>query len=202
MGVALMGLPGEVPTAAYVPVLMFAILSGLSMDYEVFLLSRERAQWLRTGGNAGSVVAGLSSTARVISSAALMGIGLETAIAVDATLLRLVLVPATMAPLGNRNWYLPAWLDRVLPHLDTRGTWSKAGSADAEGQRGVRQNPAVVDNHRKLVPAVEASSPACRRVAPAPLPAGTPPVDNPVAFGDPAGRVGDAAPTAGGRRLG
>jgi RND superfamily putative drug exporter len=124
-----------------VPVLMFAILFGLSMDYEVFLLSRVREEFLRTGDSTGSVVAGLSSTARVITSAALImvavflgfaldpgvaikmiGIGLATAIAVDATVVRLVLVPATMTLLGTRNWYLPAWLDRVLPHVDPHGT--------------------------------------------------------------------------------
>jgi RND superfamily putative drug exporter len=139
-GADLLGLPGPVPIAAYVPVLMFAILFGLSMDYEVFLLSRVREEYLRTGDSRASVVAGLSSTARVISSAALimvavflgfafdpavvikmMGIGLATAIALDATLVRLVLVPATMALLGSRNWYLPRWLDRVLPNLDAHG---------------------------------------------------------------------------------
>jgi RND superfamily putative drug exporter len=139
-GADLLGLPGPVPIAAYVPVLMFAILFGLSMDYEVFLLSRVREEYLRSGDSRSSVVAGLSSTARVISSAALImvavflgfafdpavvvkmiGIGLATAIALDATLVRLVLVPATMALLGDRNWYLPRWLDRVLPNLDAHG---------------------------------------------------------------------------------
>jgi putative drug exporter of the RND superfamily len=140
-GAHLLGLPDSVPIAPYVPVLMFAILFGLSMDYEVFLLSRVREEYLRTGDSRGSVVAGLSSTARVITSAALImvavflgfaldpgvaikmiGIGLATAIAVDATVVRLVLVPATMALLGARNWYLPAWLDRVLPNVDPHGS--------------------------------------------------------------------------------
>ena len=140
-GADLLGLPGTVPIAAYVPVLMFAILFGLSMDYEVFLLSRVREEFLRTGDSRGSVVTGLSSTARVITSAALImvlvflgfafdpavgvkmiGSGLATAIAIDATLVRLVLVPATMALLGDRNWYLPRWLDRLLPDLDAHGT--------------------------------------------------------------------------------
>jgi putative drug exporter of the RND superfamily len=139
-GADLLGLPGTVPIAAFVPVLMFAILFGLSMDYEVFLLSRVREEYLRTGDSKASVVTGLSETARVITSAALimvavflgfafdpavvikmMGIGLATAIAVDATLVRLVLVPATMALLGDRNWYIPRWLDRVLPNLDAHG---------------------------------------------------------------------------------
>jgi RND superfamily putative drug exporter len=140
-GAALLGLPGTVPVAAYVPVLMFAILFGLSMDYEVFLLSRVREEFLSTKDPRASVVVGLSSTARVITSAALimvmvflgfaldpsvvikiMGVGLATAIALDATVVRLVLVPAAMTLLGERNWYLPRWLDRVLPHIDPDGT--------------------------------------------------------------------------------
>jgi RND superfamily putative drug exporter len=159
-GADLLGLPGPVPIAAFVPVLMFAILFGLSMDYEVFLLSRVREEYLRTGDSRSSVVAGLSSTARVISSAALimvavflgfafdpavvikmMGIGLATAIALDATLVRLVLVPATMALLGNRNWYLPRWLDRVLPNLDAHGV---GPAADVPAQRAPEREDALV----------------------------------------------------------
>ncbi len=161
-GAHLLGLPDAVPIAPYVPVLMFAILFGLSMDYEVFLLSRVREEFLRTGDSKGSVVAGLSSTARVITSAALImvavflgfaldpavaikmiGIGLATAIAVDATVVRLVLVPATMALLGARNWYLPAWLDRVLPHVDPHGT-SPAAVVELPEQRLPDREPAGV----------------------------------------------------------
>jgi RND superfamily putative drug exporter len=117
---------------------MFTILFGLSMDYEVFLLSRIREEYLARADNRASVVAGLSSTARVITSAALimvmvflgfaadsavlvkmLGVGLATAVALDATLVRLVLVPATMALLGRVNWWLPRWLDRLLPHMET-----------------------------------------------------------------------------------
>jgi RND superfamily putative drug exporter len=158
-GAQLLGLPGAVPIAAFVPVLMFAILFGLSMDYEVFLLSRVREEYLRTGDSAASVVAGLSSTARVISSAAaimvavflgfaldpavvikMMGIGLATAIAVDATVVRLVLVPATMALLGDRNWYLPRWLDRVLPNLDPHGA---EVATDLPADRAPQPTPAA-----------------------------------------------------------
>ena len=160
-GADLMGLPGEAPIAAYVPVLMFAILFGLSMDYEVFLLSRVREEYLRTGDSAASVVAGLSTTARVISSAALimvsvflgfafdpavvvkmMGIGLATAIAVDATIVRLVLVPATMALLGDWNWYLPRWLDRLLPAFDPHSV-AAAGTATLPQQPGERDPAAT-----------------------------------------------------------
>jgi RND superfamily putative drug exporter len=120
--------------------LMFAVLFGLSMDYEVFLLSRVREEYQRTRNNVESVVAGISTTARVITSAALImiavflsfvaqpdpliqmfGIGLATAIFVDATIVRVVLVPATMVLLGNANWWLPKWLDRLLPSVNVEG---------------------------------------------------------------------------------
>jgi RND superfamily putative drug exporter len=122
------------------PVMMFAILFGLSMDYEVFLLSRVREEYVASGDSRGSVVQGLSSTARVITSAALImisvfgafvlgddpngklfGVGLAVAVLIDATLVRMVLVPASMSLLGKANWWLPAWLDRLLPHLDLEG---------------------------------------------------------------------------------
>jgi RND superfamily putative drug exporter len=119
---------------------MFAILFGLSMDYEVFLLSRVREEYVRTGDNRRAVADGLAKTARVITAAAaimvtvfgafvledavflkLAGIGLATAVFVDATVVRMVLVPATMELLGDRNWWLPRWLDRVLPRLAVDG---------------------------------------------------------------------------------
>jgi RND superfamily putative drug exporter len=125
--------------------MMFAILFGLSMDYEVFLLSRVREEYVRTGDSHTSVVGGLSSTARVITSAALImisvfgafvlgddvngkmfGVGLSVAVFLDATLVRMVLVPATMSLVGNANWWLPNWLDRILPHLDLEGGSTKA----------------------------------------------------------------------------
>jgi RND superfamily putative drug exporter len=135
-GAEVVGLPGEVPVPAFVPLFLFAILFGLSMDYHVFLLSSVRDAWLRTGDARNSVTAGLTGTARVITSAALimvvvflgfafdptveikmMGVGLAAAIALDATVVRLVLVPAGMALLGSANWYVPRWLDRFLPRL-------------------------------------------------------------------------------------
>jgi len=123
--------------ASPLPAIFFAVLFGLSIDYEVFLLSRIRAEYDATGNNAESVARGLAGTGRVITSAALVmtvvflafigdpspfvkmiGLGLATAIALDATLVRMVLVPATMALLGRANWWLPSWLDRVLPHVN------------------------------------------------------------------------------------
>ncbi|MFJ5229713.1 MMPL family transporter [Kitasatospora sp. NPDC088391] len=136
-GAKLLGLPHAVPVSSWVPILMFTVLFGLSMDYEVFLLSRVREDWLATGDPRGSVVRGLSATGRVISSAAaimvavftgfaidpditvkMIGVGMAVAVLVDATVVRLVLVPATMTLLGRHNWWLPAWLDRVLPKLN------------------------------------------------------------------------------------
>jgi RND superfamily putative drug exporter len=120
--------------------MMFAILFGLSMDYEVFLISRVREEYLRTRDNASSVSHGLAATARVITAAAAImvavfltfvlgdervikefGIGLATAIFVDATIVRLLLVPSTMELLGDRNWWLPGWLDRAMPHISVDG---------------------------------------------------------------------------------
>jgi RND superfamily putative drug exporter len=117
--------------------MLFAILFGLSMDYEVFLISRMREEYLRTGDNAVAVADGLATTARVITAAAaimitvfasfvfnpdailkLFGLGLATAILMDATIVRTVLVPATMELLGDRNWWFPAWLDRIVPQVD------------------------------------------------------------------------------------
>ncbi|MGZ4755256.1 MAG: MMPL family transporter, partial [Acidimicrobiia bacterium] len=139
-GNRLIGLDHTMPINPVAPLMMFAILFGLSMDYEVFLLSRVREEWLRTGDARTSVPTGLAATARVITSAALImicvflsfvlvdeptvkmrGLGLATAVFVDATIIRMVLVPATMELLGDANWWLPRWLDRLLPHLDLEG---------------------------------------------------------------------------------
>jgi RND superfamily putative drug exporter len=139
-GAGLIGLESTVPIVSFIPMLMFAILFGLSMDYEVFLLSRVREEHLATGDNEWSVIRGLAGTARVITSAALimisvfggfvlgddpvlkmLGLGLATAIFVDVTAVRLVLVPASMKLMGEANWWLPAWLDRRLPVIDIDG---------------------------------------------------------------------------------
>jgi RND superfamily putative drug exporter len=151
-GKELFGLETTVPIISFLPMFMFAVLFGLSMDYEVFLLSRIREEYLATGDNRVSVIRGISSTARVITSAALimisvflgfvlgddpvikmMGLGLATAIFIDATVVRMVLVPATMKLLGDANWWLPPWLDRILPAIDIEGDPGLDGVAeDAE----------------------------------------------------------------------
>jgi RND superfamily putative drug exporter len=135
-GSSLIGLEGPTPITSLIIVIMFPILFGLSMDYEVFLISRIREEFHRTGDNAESVARGLAGTGRVITSAALimvavflafvaspvpsvkmLGLGLAVAILIDATIVRMVLVPATMALLGRANWWLPSWLDRSMPRL-------------------------------------------------------------------------------------
>ncbi|WP_188194564.1 MMPL family transporter [Nonomuraea sp. SYSU D8015] len=129
-----------VPIESYVPLMLFAVLFGLSMDYEVFLLTAVRQAYARHGDNARSVAEGLGSTGRVITSAALImvavfvafiaypdamvktfGVGLAVAIAVDATIIRGFLVPATMVLLRGANWWCPRWLDRILPNLSVEG---------------------------------------------------------------------------------
>ena len=134
---SLLGVDTDTPVPPFIPVMMFAVLFGLSMDYEVFLLSRIREEYHRTGETHSAVSEGLAKTARVITAAAaimvvvflafvfstevflkLMGVGMATAILVDATIVRMVLVPAVMQLLGPANWWTPRWLDRLLPRLD------------------------------------------------------------------------------------
>jgi RND superfamily putative drug exporter len=157
-GGALIGLEATVPIVSFIPMFLFAILFGLSMDYEVFLLSRVREEYLRTGDNGTAIVEGVSRTARIITSAALImvavflsfavaedpstkmfGLGLATAIFIDATVVRMVLVPATMTLLGRTNWWLPKWLDRLLP----RGP---VGTDDTDAEpTGEAPRPRLVD---------------------------------------------------------
>jgi RND superfamily putative drug exporter len=142
------------PIEPWAPMMLFAIVFGLSMDYEVFLLSRVREEWHRTGDSHRSVADGLAATAKVISAAAaimvfvfgsfiletdrvvkLMGTGLATAIFLDATIVRMLLVPATMELLGDRNWWLPRWLDRAIPNIDVEGHAEVAPEDTAEEER-------------------------------------------------------------------
>jgi putative drug exporter of the RND superfamily len=136
----LLGIDTETPMPAFIPVIMFAVLFGLSMDYEVFLVSRMREAWIRTGDNARAIVEGLAGTGRVITAAAtimiavfaafipsadvilkVFGVGMAAAILVDATVVRLLLVPAVMHLLGRANWWIPAALGRRLPQLHVEG---------------------------------------------------------------------------------
>jgi RND superfamily putative drug exporter len=135
------GIETSGPIEAWVPMMLFTILFGLSMDYEIFLLSRIREEYNKTHDNSEAVAHGLAATARVITAAAaimvtlflvfmfafderaikLFGMGLAVAIFVDATIVRMVLVPATMELLGEANWWLPKWLDRILPRFSVEG---------------------------------------------------------------------------------
>src|SRR5882724_7695395 len=145
----LIGIDHEVPVAPFMPVMMFAILFGLSMDYEVFLVSRIREEYLKDGDTRRAIADGLARTARVITAAAaimvvvflafvtssqvflkLFGIGLASAIFLDATVVRMVLVPAVMQLLGKRNWWIPDWLERILPRLDVE----RVAPVGAEGR--------------------------------------------------------------------
>ena len=168
-GAELLGLEGPTPITSIIVVIMFPILFGLSMDYEVFLISRIREEYDRIGDNAEAVARGLAGTGRVVTSAALimivvflsfvaspvpslkmLGLGLAVAILIDATIVRMVLVPAAMALLGKANWWLPAWLDRILPQVSVEGGHhahaatpdSAVGGAAAGPVAGTGQEPA------------------------------------------------------------
>jgi len=139
-GSSLIGLDHAIPIVSFVPLLMFAILFGLSMDYEVFLLTQMKEHFKETGDSKRAVIEGLANTGRVITSAAAImvcvftsfvlngdpvvkefGVGLAVAIAIDSTLLRCLLVPAVMVLLGDRAWWLPRWMDRIIPHVSIEG---------------------------------------------------------------------------------
>lgn len=158
-GGALFGVPEKVPVESFVPMMMFAIVFGLSMDYEVFMLSRVQEAWRATGDNAKAVAAGLAATGRVITSAALimvsvftafvanddvtikmLAIGLAASVLVDASVVRMLLVPAAMSVMGKANWWLPRWLDRVLPHVASEGadvTWPDDPAGEGESHSAV-----------------------------------------------------------------
>jgi RND superfamily putative drug exporter len=150
-GKDLVGLSETVPIVSWVPMFLFAILFGLSMDYEVFLLSRIREDYARTGDPRDSVARGLAATARVITAAALImiavflafvahpepvtkmvGLGLAVAVLVDATVVRMLLVPSLMVLMGRANWWLPGWLDRILPRVHIEGPEEPSHPTPAE----------------------------------------------------------------------
>ena len=160
-GASLIGVGRSSPIEAWAPVFIFAIVFGLSMDYEVFLLSRIREEYDRTHDNATAVADGLALTARVITAAAAimvcvfgsfvfgrevalktMGLGLAVAVLVDATVVRLVLVPSTMELLGDWNWWLPKWLDRILPRVHMEACTSLEEELEAAPRAGDRESAA------------------------------------------------------------
>ena len=139
-GTSLIGLDGTIPVVSYVPLMMFAVLFGLSMDYNVFLMSAVREKWLEKKDPQAAIVEGLASTGKIVSAAALImtavflafvingnpivkqfGVGTAVAIIIYATLVRCVLLPATMSLFGKATWYMPHWLDRILPNISIEG---------------------------------------------------------------------------------
>ena len=164
-GNELIGISETAPIAAFLPVFVFAIVFGLSMDYEVFLMSRVHEEWERRGDASGAVMHGLASTGRVITAAAaimicvfgsfalggdliikLFGVALATAIAIDAFVIRSLLVPAIMELLGERAWWLPDWLDRRLPRVRIEGdSEPAAGAAAAPGAEPQVEAPAAAE---------------------------------------------------------
>jgi RND superfamily putative drug exporter len=151
-GANLIGVHATVPIMPLAPMLMFAILFGLSMDYEVFLVSQIRERYLHHGDPKRAIVEGVGSTGRVITSAALImisvfgsfvlgsdvvakmfGVGLAVAVLLDVTLVRMVLVPSVMSLLGHSAWWLPKWLERRLPIIATEGVGSAAGGDEVSG---------------------------------------------------------------------
>ena len=151
-GASLIGVHTTSPIPAYVPMMVFAIVFGLSMDYEVFLLSRVHESWIATGDAQRSVAIGIGSTARVITTAAgimvvvflsfvlndqsavkMLAIGMAVAVLIDASIVRMILVPAIMALLGAHAWWMPRWLEPVLPHLHLEGSEAAAASTAQPG---------------------------------------------------------------------
>ena len=164
----LIGLEGPIPIVSFVPLMMFAILFGLSMDYEVFLMTHVREQWKETNDPHEAVVHGLASTARVITSAAMImvsvflafvingdptvkqfGLGMAVAVAVDATVVRCVLVPAIMSLLGSVGWWMPNWLERATPKFSIEGNeWF----AEHEDQASAQANQPQDDRKKQYEP--------------------------------------------------
>jgi RND superfamily putative drug exporter len=154
------GLQSTLPVPAYVPMLVFCIVFGLSMDYEVFLLSRVHEAWLATGDAHRAVAIGIGATARVITTAALimivvftsfvinpnpvvkmLAIGMAFAVLIDASLVRMCLVPSIMSLLGKHAWWMPRWMEPVVPHLDLEGT-TAAPTAPEPALAGAASHPA------------------------------------------------------------
>jgi putative drug exporter of the RND superfamily len=160
-GKSLIGLQSTLPVPAYVPMLVFCIVFGLSMDYEVFLLSRVHEAWLDTGDAHRAVAIGIGATARVITTAAaimvvvftsfvinpdptvkMLAIGMAFAVLIDASLVRMCLVPSIMSLLGSRAWWMPRWLEPVIPHLDLEGSTATQTAAPEPALAGAVGHPA------------------------------------------------------------
>jgi RND superfamily putative drug exporter len=152
-GSSLVGIDEKLPIPAFVPMLMFAIVFGLSMDYEVFLISRVHEAWVKLGDAHRSVAIGIGGTARVITTAAaimvvvfisfvldpdptvkMLAVGMAAAVLIDASVIRMILVPSVMALLDSHAWYIPRWLDRITPNIDIEGSEHLAKLAEAHDE--------------------------------------------------------------------
>ncbi len=172
-GAQLIGLDGPVPIESYVPMMMFAVLFGLSMDYEVFLLTAFREHWERTGDMTSAVRRGLADTGHLVTAAAaimvvvfgsfllsdnaivkMFGVGLATAVAVDATIVRCLLVPAIMVLAQKGTWWLPGWLDQLLPHLHVEGDPRALDAAAATSDRPGTPGPLAVYRPAPVIGAI------------------------------------------------
>ncbi len=148
---SLIGLHTTLPIPAYVPMLVFAIVFGLSMDYEVFLLSRVHEAWIATKDPHRAVAIGIGSTARVITTAALivtavftsfvinsdptvkmLALAMAFAVLIDASLVRMILVPSVMTLLGSHAWWMPKWMEPIVPHLQLEGSMAAGSKPDAD----------------------------------------------------------------------
>jgi RND superfamily putative drug exporter len=211
------GRPG--PIESFAPMMLFAILFGLSMDYEVFLLSRVRENYVKGDSNSEAIARGVAQTAKVITAAAaimvavfmsfalsegrtikLFGLGLATAIFLDATIVRLVLVPATMGLLGDLNWWFPRWLDRLLPKLQIEGS-RDAGPVERPAPPAIETTEPAETS--PSAPPSAPPSPAPPLVAASPVPAAAA-VDArpPMRAAEPAARMPRRDYMNGGRRIG
>ena len=177
-GHSLFRISSEAPVEVFVPVLLISILFGLSMDYEVFLVSRIHEEWVDKRDNDEAVTLGQAATGRVITAAASImilvfasfalgdsvvikqfGIGLAAAILIDAFIVRTVLVPALMHMFGRANWWLPAWLDRAMPHLNVEGAGPPApGPAPSRGGACARPRATLSRWHHCLWPSADVTS--------------------------------------------
>jgi RND superfamily putative drug exporter len=189
-GASLIGVHTTLPIPAYVPMLVFAIVFGLSMDYEVFLLSRVHEAWIETGDPHRAVAVGIGATARVITTAAaimvvvfasfvlstdptvkMLAIGMAFAVLIDASLVRMILVPSIMALLDARAWWMPRWMEPIVPHLQLEGSTEPAASAApaapaAPAPADAAQTTAATDTEAETVTAA-ATEPAAAVAEPA-----------------------------------
>jgi RND superfamily putative drug exporter len=166
-GSSLLGIDGEVPIVSFIPLFMFAILFGLSMDYNIFLLSRVREEYMNGAGPRESVINGMARVSRLILAAGaimtavflgfatdpdviikIFGVGLGIAILIDVLIVRMIVSPAVMTLLGDRAWWFPAWLDRLLPQLELDGEREPEAPSEPREPRERDRRPAPLPSNQ------------------------------------------------------